>query len=88
MRPLVWPSHVHKTPLQIRASSLFYLLHVLYQKHQLFIDIERENILSVLDCVSFIEIVSLIYDIRMTRTFEYQAQQSGLWAYYSILLEF
>ena len=26
----VWSSHVHKMPLQIQASSLFYLIHVLY----------------------------------------------------------
>ena len=60
MRPFVWSSHVHKTPLQIRASSLFYLMHVLYHPHQLFNVIERENILCVLDRASFIEILAMI----------------------------
>ena len=44
LRPFVWSSHSHKTPLQMRASSLFYLMHLMYHYHQLFIDIERENI--------------------------------------------
>ena len=30
MRPRVWSSYIHKAPLQIRASSLFYLLCLLY----------------------------------------------------------
>ena len=44
MRPFVWSSHTRKMPLQIWASSLFYLMHLLYHYDQLFIDIERENI--------------------------------------------
>ena len=41
--------------------SLFYLMHLLYLYHQLFIDIERENIPCVLDRVSFIVILAMIY---------------------------
>ena len=42
--PFVWSSHTHKMTLQVRGSSLFYLMHLLYHYHQLFIDIERENL--------------------------------------------
>ena len=59
MRPLVWSSHFHRTPLQMQASSLFYLVRILYH-HQLFIDIKRENLYCVLDRVSFIEILAMI----------------------------
>ena len=38
MRPLVWSSHIHKTPLQILASSLCYLVHFLYHYHQCVLD--------------------------------------------------
>ena len=38
MIPFVWSNQVHKTLLQIWVCSLFYLLHLLYQYHQLFID--------------------------------------------------
>ena len=41
--------------------SLFYLMHLLYLYHQLFIDIKRENIPCVLDRVSFIVILAMIY---------------------------
>ena len=60
MRPFVWLSQVHKTPLQMRASSLFYLMRVMYHQQQLSIVIERDNIPCVLDLVSFIEILATI----------------------------
>ena len=60
MRPFVWSSHIHKAPLKIRESSLFCHTHHLYLCQQLLIDIERENILCILDCVSFIEIPATI----------------------------
>ena len=60
MRPFVWVSHIHKTLLQIRASSLFYLMRLLYHYHKLFIDIKRENVLCVIDRVSFIELLAMI----------------------------
>ena len=62
MRPFVWSSHIHKTSLQIWVSSLslLYLMRLLYHYHQLFIDIERQNILCVLDRVSFIELLATI----------------------------
>ena len=44
MRLLVWSSHIHKTPLQMWASSLFYLMRVLDHQHQVFIVIERETL--------------------------------------------
>ena len=40
MRPFVWSSHFHNTPLQLLASSLFYLMRLLHLYRQLFIDIE------------------------------------------------
>ena len=61
-----WSSHIHKTSLNIRASSLFYITHLLYLYHQLFMDIEGENILCGLDCVSFIEI--LVWNILQWRS--------------------
>ena len=60
IRPFVWSSHFHKMGLQIRASSLVYLMHFLNLYHQLFIDIEREKISCVLDRVSFIELLATI----------------------------
>ena len=39
MRPFCLVSHIHKMPLQMWASSLFYLMRLLYHYHQLFIDI-------------------------------------------------
>ena len=33
IRPFVWSSHIHKTMLQIRAHSLFYLMRLLYHYH-------------------------------------------------------
>ena len=60
MRPFVQSGHIHKTPLKLRASSLFYLTHLLHLYHQLFIDVKRENILCVLDLVSFIKILATI----------------------------
>ena len=49
MRPFFWSSHIHKTQLlNIRTNSLFYLTHLLYLYHQLYIDIERENIIASL----------------------------------------
>ena len=38
MRPFVWSCHIRNMPLQILASSLFYLLRLLFHYHQLFID--------------------------------------------------
>ena len=60
MRPFVQSGHIHKTPLKLWASSLFYLTHLLHLYHQLFIDVKRENILCVLDLVSFIKILATI----------------------------
>ena len=37
MGPFVLYSHLHKTLLQIRASSFFYLMRLLYHNHQLLI---------------------------------------------------
>ena len=45
-RPFVWSSHIHKTPQQIRACSLFYLLDLLYHYQQQFIGVEREDKLA------------------------------------------
>ena len=52
--------HFHGTPLQLRASSLFYLMRLLYHYPQLFIDLEREKISCVLARVSSIEILATI----------------------------
>ena len=60
MRPFAWSSQVHKRLLQMRASSLFSLLLVLYHQHQLFIVIERKNIPCVFHHVSFIELLAMI----------------------------
>ena len=47
-------------PLQICGPALFYLMHLLYQYHQLFIDIKRENISCVFEHVSFIKLLATI----------------------------
>ena len=53
MRLFVWSGHIHKTPLQIWVSSLFYFMCLLYHYYQFFIDIERENIKVFFNCFNY-----------------------------------